>query len=483
VKRTILLFCLIAVVACDEETTEAPLGAPNIVFILTDDLDWRSMPYLDRLTNLASQGLVFNYYFVSASSCTPSRASTLRAQYPHNNGVLTNYPPLGAYYRFSELSLDVSTVATWLQEAGYRTMFLGKYINGYPGGEGETYIPPGWSEWWAPLGPLWYFDFKANHNGGVVDYPCCDYYGTDVMAATAVDFIRRAADNDEPFFMYLSTQAPHKPAEPPARYAGALSHVSAPRPPSFNEADRSDKPSKVRSRPLLTPEKIDEADELFRQRLRSMLAVEDMVDSVMSALESAGVDDETYVVFTSDNGFHYGEHGLGPGKVTAYDEDIRVPLFVIGPGIAAGQVEDRIVISHDLAPTFADLAGATSPLFVDGRSFRHLLSGSNAITRWRRAALVERFRRDPERPPPLDLVHVGYKAIRTAGYLYVEWDTDEFELYNRYVDPWEMENIYERADPNFLAQLSAWLDRLSNCAGSSCQAAENESPPRLRLQH
>jgi arylsulfatase A-like enzyme len=211
-----------------------------------------------------------------------------------------------------------------------------------------------------------------------------------------------------------------------------------------------------------------------------MLAVEDMIDSVAAAVAEAGQTDRTLIFFTSDNGFHFNEHRLGAFKVTAYDEDIRVPLLVAGPGILRGAVAHDIVLNQDLPVTLAELAGAVPGNLVDGRSFVPLLSGAGGDF-GRNGLLVQRWRRDPDRPPPYAYNLLGYRAVRTNDYLYVEWDTGEFELYKRRSDPWEMENLYQRADPEFLAQLTAWADRLSGCAGPTCRAAEDETPPPLRL--
>jgi arylsulfatase A-like enzyme len=470
-----------SLVGCDPSTSEPAIERPNLIFIVADDLDWGSMPHLDRLQDHFAAGAVFENFFVTSPLGNPSRASLLRGQYPHNHGATVNQPPLGGFSHFHELGREGSTVATWLQEAGYATVFVGKYLNLYPDGAAEqNYVPPGWAEWYASI-KSHYYDFRLNENGEEVYYPCCEDYETDVLTAKTVDFIRRAANAEDPFFIYVAPFAAHSPAEAPPRHQSAFGSIRAPRTPSFNEEDVSDKPDVI-ERAKLPPDAIDAIDEKFRQRLRSMLAVEDMVDSVLLALESTGTIDRTYVFFASDNGFHFANHRLDANKATAYDEDIRVPLYVRGPGITPGRTVRNIVLNNDIAPTLADLAGAVYPPFVDGRSFRPILfdRGSSA-TEWRNGFIVEKWRDDPSQPPPLHYTKLGHRSVRTRDYLYVEWDVGEYELYDQQNDRYELENLYQRADPAFITELRAWMDRLASCAGIWCRAAEDEQPPVLSL--
>jgi arylsulfatase A-like enzyme len=465
---------LLPVVGCDTSSTGPIPGRPNLVFILVDDFDVASLPYLPRLQSLAEAGVYFENSFVSYSSCAPSRASILRGQYAHNHAVISNDLPRGGFQHWHELGRGNSTVATWLQGSGYRTGFFGKYLNLYPAGAAEGYVPPGWTEWYGSLASH-YYDFRVNENGTPTDYPCCEVYETDLLATRAADFIRRRGSGPHPLFLYIAPFAPHKPAAPASRHAGEFAGLQAPRPPSFNEADVSDKPHHLRVS-LLTDPEIAEIDELFRERLRSMRAVEELIDSVVAALESVDRRDKTYLFFYSDNGFHLGQHRLGATKLTAFDEDIRVPLLVSGPGIRGGRTVGATVVNHDIAPTLAELAGALPAHEIDGRSFAPQLFGIRGAS-GRRGFLVERWRVEPNQPDLLP----GYRALRTSDYLYVEWDTGEFELYDRGVDPYEMENIYTAADPGFLSELTAWADRLGSCAGRGCIAVEDEDPPGLRL--
>lgn len=474
-KLWISLFWCVAVVGCDSGSTGPNTARPNFVVILTDDLDWRLMPHLERVQqHLVTEGATFTNFFVTTSICCPSRVSFLRGQYAHNHRVFTNRPPLGAHPRVRELGLESSTLATWLQSAGYRTAFIGKYINGYTGTD-QAQIPPGWDEWYATIGGH-YFDFGVNENGTVVEYPgCCDSYEPDVQTSKAVDFIRRTGETGAPFLVYLAPYAPHGPATPAPRHEGRFGGVKIPRVLSFNEDDVSDKPTFISSLPPLTPQQIDRSDEFYRQQLRSLLAVEDMLDSLVVALEAAGVMERTYIFFTSDNGFHIGEHRLGRGKTTSYDEDIRVPLLARGPGIPAGRTVREIVLNIDIAPTLAEFAGVLPPPFVDGRSFLPLLHGYGwSGVDWRDGFLIQRWRTEPNLPTEPQYFDFGYRAVRSLNYLYVEWDNGEFELYDRRSDPYELENIYSTADPSLPTRLSSWVDRLGSCAAEGCRAAEEK---------
>jgi arylsulfatase A-like enzyme len=457
------------------EIPPARPNGPNVILIVTDDedADAESIAAMPRLKSyLTDQGTTFANSFVNVPLCCPSRSSILRGQYAHNHGVLSNHKPRGSFERFHALGSERSTVATWLQAAGYRTVLLGKYLNGYPSPLDPTYVPPGWDEWASPVGGTEYigYNYRLNENGAVVAYgnrP--EDYLTDVLAGKATDFIRRTADDNRPFFMYLAPRAPHTPAAPALRHQDEYSGVMAPRPPSFNEEEVSDKPDWVRSKPPLSPDQIAEIDELYRRRLQSMLAVDEMLDAIVGALQATGRLENTYLIFTSDNGFQLGQHRVDTGKRTAYEGSIRVPLIVRGPGVPAARVIDDLAVNIDLAPTVAELAGAPVPEFVDGRSLVPLLTGSSSPADWRRAFLVEYW------PEAGDEVS-RFQALRTQDHLYVEYQTGERELYDLSSDPDELESLYPAADPGLVAKLSARMAELRRCAGANCRAAEMPAP-------
>lgn len=453
---------------------------PNIILILTDDQDAPTVAFMPRLKELlVDQGTTFTNGFVTYSLCCPSRASIQRGQYVHNHQVLTNTPPDGGFQKFRSTGDEKSTVATWLQAAGYRTVLIGKYLNGYPGNE-PTYVPPGWSEWYGvhEAGGYSFYNYRINENGTVVSYGSHpEDYGTDVFARKATDFIRRAAADGKPFFVYLSTYAPHDaprgvPPIPAPRHQNEFADATAPRLPSFNEEDVSDKPKAVRRRPLLSSEQIAKIDERYRRRLQSVLAIDEMIASVVETLQATSQLEKTYIFFTSDNGWHQGEHRISAGKGTAYEEAIGVPFIVRGPGVPAGQALEHLVLNIDLAPTFAELAGASAPDFVDGRSLVPLLrSNPPSLENWRQGFLVE-FWASPQSQPARPL----YQALRTYDYKYVEWASGERELYDLKKDLYEMESSHATAGPALLQKLASWLEALRRCAGASCREADSAPP-------
>jgi len=311
-------------------TAAAVKGKPNIVFILTDDLDQaeiQSMPNLKAL--LAAQGVTFPNYFVAMSLCCPSRATTLRGQYPHNTQILGNQLPTGGFEKFYQLGEEKSTIAVWLQDAGYQTMLAGKYLNGYPDKNNLMYIPPGWNEWDVAVHGNAYseYNYTLNENGKQVVYGDKPVdYGTDVYVHKAVDFIQRSAKTGKPFFVYLAPYAPHAPYTPAPRHATLFPSVKAPRTPNYDEADVNDKPLYIRNHSLLNPRQIMFIDNVYRKRLQALQAVDEGIAALVNTLKTAGQFDNTYIFFISDNGYHLGNHRQVVGKIAPYEEELRVTI-------------------------------------------------------------------------------------------------------------------------------------------------------------
>jgi arylsulfatase A-like enzyme len=468
---------------------------PNIVFIVTDDQDLtlgslKVMPNVRSL--IGNQGLTFTNDFVSLSLCCPSRATILTGEHAHNHQVLTITPPDGGNERFVELGHEDANLGTALHAAGYLTGLMGKYLNGYPRGTASTHVPPGWDEWDVPVfGAAYYeFDYQMNQNGTLIPrgHAPADYL-TDVMTVRARQFIRQAASGKAPFFLYLAPYAPHKPSTPAPRHAQLFKGVKIPRTPSFNEADVSDKPAALRY-PVLTKADIAALDAEYRLRLQSLQAVDEMVASVVLALRNTGQLDNTYIFFTSDNGYHMGQHRLKSGKYTPYDEDIRVPLLVRGPVVPAGRTTNAVTLNVDFAPTIAELGGATLGTVADGRSLVPLLGGGPTPAGWRRAAFIEQFtfveqpqgsygilepsETEAEDGPVEHPYHIG---LRTPTYKYVEYADQERMYYDLVKDPGETQNLAKRMDPAFLGRLSAIVHALSTCAGDACRQLEAQPMP------
>jgi arylsulfatase A-like enzyme len=447
----------------------AQAAKPNIILILTDDLDMthvRYMPQLKRL--LVEKGTTFTNSFVTYAVCAPSRASILTGQYAHNHGVLEGRPPRGSFRKFHAEGREASTIATWLRAAGYRTGLLGKYINYYPLQRDQKYVPPGWDDWrgyfdtTSAVEGHSYYGYQINENGTVVRYgeDAKDYL-TDVLRDKALDFVARTPDG-QPFFLYLAEFAPHARVEAAERHESLFPDLKAPRPPNYDEEDVSDKPAWVKALPRLTPEISKATDEAFRVRVQAMQAVDETIAALVKALAARGMLENTYIFFTSDNGYEFGGHRMDHGKGDAYEESIRVPLIVRGPEVPQNKSEPSIALNIDLAPTFATIAGADSPDTVDGRSLLRLLQGKATFKDWRDDFLVELYKRE-------EGGITEYAALRTTQQLYVEYASGERELYDVVKDPYELHNLQASADPELLARLAARLAALKACAGATCR--------------
>ncbi|MQA10275.1 MAG: sulfatase-like hydrolase/transferase [Pseudonocardiaceae bacterium] len=454
---------------------------PNIVYVLTDDMDSSLLRYMPEVQRMQREGVSFSSYSVTDSLCCPSRASTLAGQFPHNTGIFTNDPPDGGFQAFHDRGGERSTIGTHLQQAGYRTGFMGKYLNGYhprnkQGGQ-QPYVPPGWNEWAVAGNGYPGYNYTLNENGKLTthgDEPR-DYL-TDVLARKGNKFIRQNAEARRPFFLEVSTFTPHAPATPAPRDKGAFPGLTAPRGPAFNEADMSDKPRWLRDQPALSPKQVSKIDRKYRKRAKSLQAVDDMLRRFRATLEATGQASNTHIVFNSDNGFHMGQHRLKPGKQTAFSTDTNVPLFVTGPGVSAGRVAEQQVENVDLRPTFAELAGAPPAPDVDGHSFVGPLTGKPAPG-WKTASLIEHHgpntrAGDPDRPVKGGGNPPTYSAIRTPDGTYVEYADGQREYYDRRTDPHQLTNSYSTLSATRQAALHDRLAALERCRGTDqCWAA------------
>jgi N-acetylglucosamine-6-sulfatase len=421
-RRRGLVSCALGIVVA---LALAPAAAaqPSIVVVLTDDQRFDTIAQMPNVqSELAARGAVFTNAFVVNPVCCPSRASLLTGAYSHTHGVYSNRGKYGGFKIFR----DSRTIATKLQAAGYETGFFGKYLNGYNG----TYVPPGWSRWTAfsiAFGSHLYYDVTLNEDGTLVPYTGPASYSTDLLAGQAADFIR---DAEGPVFVVLSPTAPHAPAIPAPRHEGAFSGMEPWRPPSYNEADISDKPAFARARPLWDAERRAREDAFHEDQLESLLAVDDAVGELVEALEDTGRIGNTLFVYTSDNGLSWGENRWN-SKYVADESSIRVPLVVrYDPLLASRRQESRFALNIDLAPTFAELAGA--PFQADGRSLVPLLAAT--APPWQSIFLVEHL--GPFAPP--------YCALRRPALKYVQYSTGEEELYDLAADPFELQNLARR---------------------------------------
>ena len=456
---------------------QAPQPRPNVLVIETDDQTLESIRVMDNVNTLiGEQGATFRNSFVNFSLCCPSRATFLTGQYMHNHRVFGNKGAGGGAHRFQELH-GTNHLAVWLRNSGYYTAMIGKYLNGYGN---QPPVPAGWSEWQATApDDQRVYNYTLNNNGTLVKYgQDPEDYKQDVLSGKAVDFVDRRAPRAQPFFLWLTYTAPHttygespnppsdcegSSAVPAPRHANAFNSEPMPKPPNFNEADVSDKPAQVRNLPRLTSDDVAYFQRRYRCELESLLSVDEGVRTVVQALLQKGELNNTLIIFTSDNGFFHGEHRIPGHKLRVYEESIRVPLLMRGPGIPRGVNVDDLAINADLAPTIVDAANASPGLVMDGRSLIPV-ARNPGITQGRRLLLEQppHYQTWPNVP--------DFTAIRTARYLYAEHGNGEKELYDLMNDPFELRSRHN--DPAYASirgQLTTRLHALETCAGSSCR--------------
>jgi N-acetylglucosamine-6-sulfatase len=475
--------------ASQEEEAGSVTDQSNMIFVLADDLDLVSVEKLPQITSLlADQGTSFEEAFVSHPICCPSRATILTGLYDHNHNVISNRRPDGGFQKFLSEGHEEDSIPVALQDGGYQTAYFGKYLNGYSQTD-PTHVPPGWDEWYGKLNEQKLYDYRINENGEEVSYGSePEDFFTDVLSGKATDFVRNAAAEDQPFFAYVAPTAPHGPATPAKRHKGAFADEEAPRPPSFNEQDVSDKPSEIRTTDSLSKQDLYEINARYRDRLESMLAVDEMVGLLVEELEAVGELDNTYIFFTSDNGYEQGEHRIEQGKNRAYEESTHVPLFVRGPGIAPGSEVEELTLNTDFAPTFADLASVEFP--ADGRSLAPLLRSEEPSSPWRSSVLLEKLSQESQEDSSEEENGKGkgkgkaktgpddspsFEAVRTGTHKYVEYENGEIELYDLEADPYELESLHESADTALVEDLKARLEALKNCSEEGCREAEDAS--------
>jgi N-acetylglucosamine-6-sulfatase len=339
---------LVASDSAGEQRVQTASARPNIVFVMTDDMPkglWKSMPTLR--SRVSAEGARFTDAYVTQSLCCPSRATVLTGEYPHNHGITGNHAPNGGEAEFRSTGQDRDTIATRMQAEGYRTALVGKYMNGYKG----EYVPPGWSYWYTESGGN-----GVNDNGRMTANRPESFPVTIANRARA--FLDGATDEaeDPPFMLFYWTTQPHLPAKAPPGYRNRFRSVELPRPPSFDEADVSDKPAYIKNLPGLTREKVDRLETNHVIQLRTMSQVDDTLKDMLDLLEDRGELANTYVVFATDNGVHMGQHRYvipRGSKSTPYEEAASTPLMIRGPGVPQGEVRTQLVANNDLAPTFA----------------------------------------------------------------------------------------------------------------------------------
>ncbi len=442
---------------------------PNIVLILTDDQRWDtlwSMPNVRRL--LVRHGVTFTNSFVSDSLCCPSRASVLTGNYAHTTHVWDNHRPNGGAPAFRAAGDERSTIATWLHADGYDTGLFGKYLNAYGGG-----VPPGWDRWVA-------FDYEpayqpylvftnapgacpAGARGCRLPKPV-SAYSTSYFGDAATRFIA-SAPASKPVFVYYAPFAPHRPSIPQRRYVNSFTHLPQYRPPSYNEADVSDKPPWIRSLPRFDTVQGAQIHAEREAEYQTLQTIDRQVGRIVATLRATHRLAHSVIMFASDNGVEWGEHRLSIGsKQVPYDESLRVPLVVrYEPDTTTPSTDSHSIVNVDWAPTLADIAGAPHPA-TEGRSFLPLLAHRTPSPAWPTSFLTEHMAANPPSLAP------SFCGIRATGYMYTLYTGGFQELYNLRTDPFELRNV--ATDPADAAVVA----RMRSQALRQCRPP----PPRFR---
>ena len=537
----LLLVLAFVAAACTGQPQSVPPQAspvprkPNVVMVMTDDQWLESMRFMPQTQRyFGTQGVTFDRYYASYPLCCPSRSTFLSGQFAHNNGVRHNADPLGGYDKLNE----AETLPVWLQRAGYTTSHIGKYPNGY-GEDDPTHVPPGWDEWRGSVDPSTYkmYGYRLNENGALRTYG--DYwhedpqhYQTDVYRDKGADFIRRQSQAGSPFFLSMAFLAPHGEITPGApdngdlfriapgprpaqRHAGAFADVPLPADPSFNETDMSDKPKFIKDYPQIAAHETTGITDSYRNRLESLLAVDEAVRKLIDTLREQGVLENTYLIFASDNGFFFGQHQIPTGKFLPHEASAHVPMMISGPGLARGAHSAELTSNPDLTATIADLGGTSPGLALDGRSLLPFAqdprrqTGRPILHEAAAGALPEPVRPGARQQAPADDVQAGraagagdldqdaataprpakprdehgqvlsaaYEGIRTDRYLYIRYVSGAHELYDLAIDPYELNSRHNDARYAQVREfLDRQLDRTQGCVGADC-GREIPQPP------
>ena len=427
---------------------------PNFLFIMLDDMPkWMLAHMPITAAGIGSAGLTFENFYGAQPLCSPNRASFLTGRYPHNHTIIGNDLSAG---QFREKGLDQDTFATSLRTVGYRNGFVGKYFNGYSARTENKYIPPGWN-YWVGLASDGNLTIRANVNGTWSDTGVSVREEAKWLADHVVNFIRGTA---EPWFCFYGPRAPHSPYTPSSASEHYADDIPLRRPINFNEPDgMSDKPTGVGlRRTALTDTELADLETMQEGMLEELQDVDAQVGRLLNTLEAMGQLANTYVVFTSDNGFMLGENRQR-WKNWAYEASAELPLLLRGPGVGTGTTNDLASIV-DVRATLENLAGASGNVAKDGRSLAQLFSGTPST--WRKRLLFER--------PPLGTQR-GWYALYEPPYIYIEWTTSAKELYNLATDPGELKSQHA-TEPNLVSQFSSRVATMKTAQGDALRATE-----------
>ncbi|KAK7980369.1 hypothetical protein PG989_012826 [Apiospora arundinis] len=515
-----ILLGLLGLVSAQSQTTpngpandpSKAKGKPNFIFIITDDQDLRlgSLEYMPAVQkHLADQGTTFSKHYCTISICCPSRVSLLTGRAAHNTNVTDVGLPYGGYPKFASEGWNDKYLPVWLQEAGYNTYYTGKLMNGFSTSTYNNPYPKGWTGTDFFLDPNTYVYYNVTMQRNK-DGPrtLTGQYSTDLAANSTLSFLDEAlADassgaglEKKPFFIGVAPIGPHSETwkgrfstpVPANRHKDLFPGLKVPRTPNFNPEVASGG-GWIKTLDRQNQTAVDYHDDFYRARIQALQAVDELVGGIVQRLSTTpDVLANTYFIYTSDNGFHVGQHRLAPGKTCSIEEDINVPFLIRGPGIPAGQKWELPTSHTDIVPTLFELAGIPLQEDFDGvpmpvteeaqqsefadeaRKSEHV-----NVEFWGHGIL--------EGDHPGNGLNDTYKALRLIGegydLSYTVWCTNEHELYDLKADLWQMNNIYSSTSTcnatttrlydwdksKLIARVDALLLTLKACKGAVCR--------------
>lgn len=523
----LLVICSLGA-ATDSGSLAAGDPPPNVLMILTDDQRFDELEAMPNVQDLiAAEGVTFERAYVSYPLCCPSRASLLTGLYAHNHDVRGNFAPQGGWAKFQE-SGEQQALPVRLQAAGYRTGLAGKYMNGYLRDRPETPPrTPGWDFWSAKTSEGNFLDFYYNFNLATsVDQndplSYSDYgfdpgdYMTDVVGAKALQFLESQEGETAPFMFAFWPGGPHFPFEPAPRHWGLKTGEKLEPVPGSNERDMSDKPAWLRkATKKLSKPSLRRINDERKRRLEQLMSVDEAIGSLIDEMDRTGELEDTYIVFTSDNGYFRGEHRIPAGKFLPYEPSSRVPLIVRGPDLPAGETSRELVSLVDVPQTILEIATGSIDPAADGRSL--LPYASDPDSRSNRPLLIEGFtggstddedasesgdgsgsasgligvddlEQEPVAPRTgryraagtrarITMKAPGYLTVRTNRYLFTSYSNGQSELYDMKRDPAQMRNVATNGRYLYVRRwLAELLAELSICSGEACREETGPQP-------
>ncbi|KIV95821.1 hypothetical protein PV10_03427 [Exophiala mesophila] len=499
--RTFLVSLAIALVT--GHTT--PSKRSNVILVITDDQDLHlnSLEYMPiTLKHFRQGGTEFRKHYCTIAVCCPSRVSLLTGKMAHNTNVTDVSPPYGGYPKFLEQGLNENYLPVWLQEAGYNTYYTGKLMNAHSLVTYNDPYPAGWNRTGFLIDPGTYNYYNAcwqsDQNPPVWR---AGEYNTDIVSDAAMEFLDEASKSDRPFFLGVAPIAPHTEVEflddgnvkfippiPAKRHEGLFLDAKIPRGPSFNPEEPQGV-NWIQQLPRANETEVEANDDFYRARLQSLQAVDELVGALVEKVEQLGLDD-TYIIYTTDNGFHMGQHRLQPGKTCAYEEDVNVPFLVRGPDVPKNHVVDFATSHTDIAATIFDLLniplrddfdGVPIPLTLSAMEKAALSPAHGHVTiEFWGVGVGEGLFSIGGPGGSIDWwANNTYKGLRLVSpqydLLYTVWCNNVHELYDMKVDPYQTKNMYYgsgKISGYSIEQVTSRLDALlmvtKSCKGEDC---------------